>query len=247
MSNNNNKPRDSFNKFLLISIGFHLLIILIFNVKTHFFPSKDLIIGSSVRVDMVALPDKIDSMKKATQKLVSKNKKKTKKKKVKKKKIKKKKPKKKNPKVNLKKQQSAIEKLKAEAAIERLRKLEEEKASEPEETQEIEFKGNRLSSGTQLEGLSQIQFERYYDELKAKLYESWSIPQWLSEGDYKAQALVSIDANGNVTAKSILTSSGNEVFDNAVFTAIDNANPFPPPPDRLKSLISGKEIVFVFP
>jgi len=136
-------------------------------------------------------------------------------------------------------QNQALNKLKQKAALDKLL------AKQTEEPQPVT--GERLNPGTSFSGIDAIQFSKYYDNLKVHLFNNWSLPQWLSELDLKAQALVVIDENGYVIKKEILKSSGNTNFDDTILAAIDKASPFPVAPDRLKSKVKNKEIVFGFP
>jgi colicin import membrane protein len=52
-------PND-LKESLLGSLGVHIAIILIFTVRAVFFPSADMTYESAVKVDIIALPDKID-------------------------------------------------------------------------------------------------------------------------------------------------------------------------------------------
>lgn len=153
---------------------------------------------------------------------------------AKKKKLKKEKQRKKD-------QDQAMNKLKQKAALDKLMK----ESDQPAENKPIT--GARLNPGTSFSGMDAIQFSQYYDTLKVHLFNNWSLPQWLSELDLKAQALVVIDGNGYVIRKEIIKSSGNPNFDNTILGAIEKASPFPVAPDRLKSKVQNKEIVFGFP
>lgn len=138
-----------------------------------------------------------------------------------------------------KNQDQAMNKLKQKAALDKLLKS---KATEGKP-----IAGERLNPGTSFNGMDAIQFSQYYDNLKVHLFNNWSLPQWLSELDLKAQALVVIDGNGYVIRKEIIKSSGNSSFDDTILGAIEKASPFPVAPDRLRSKVKNKEIVFGFP
>ena len=152
---------------------------------------------------------------------------------------KKKKQKKKKEQELKKNQDQAINKLKQKAALDKLLK------SKTAESKPMT--GDRLNPGTSFAGMDAIQFSKYYDSLKVHLFNNWSLPQWLSELNFKAQDLVVIDENGYVIKKEIIKSSGNSTFDNTILGAIEKASPFPVAPDRLKSKVKNKEIVFGFP
>ncbi len=135
-------------------------------------------------------------------------------------------------------QQNAINKLKQKEALSKLLKKDDTPKANT---------GERLNPGNSFSGMDAIQFNKYYGDLKEHLFNNWSLPQWLSELDLKAQALVVIDRDGYVIKKTILKSSGNTNFDNTILGAIDKASPFPVAPERLKMKVENKEIVFGFP
>ncbi len=133
------------------------------------------------------------------------------------------------------KQNEALNKLKQNEALKKL-----QQKAQP-------ATGKRLNPGTSFSGLDSIQFQKYYGEIKDHLFNNWSLPQWLSELNLKAQALVVLDGNGYVVKREIIQTSGNANFDNTVLSAIDRASPFPVAPSRLKDKVENKEIVFGFP
>ena len=110
-----------------------------------------------------------------------------------------------------------------------------------------EFKGNIISEGNHLKGLNKVRFDDYYQLLKDHLYDNWKMPKWLEGGNYKAEAIVKMDRQGNLVIKLLTKSSGNTVFDESILTAIDNSAPFPPPPDLIKSVISRQTFKLGFP
>ena len=225
------KSKSSFSQFVLLSTGLHMGLILVVLGKINFFPREDVLLTNSIKVTMVALPDKEPPKKPISKanspkkkKKVSLNKKKSKKKKIKSK--------------NKNEQKNAFEKLKQKSAFESLKK----KATPPKE-----FKGNIINEGHSLEGLSQARFHEYYQLFKDHLYNNWTVPKWLEGQDYKAEAVVKIDRQGSLVVKSLTKSSGNTVFDESILTAIDKSVPFPSPPDSIKSVISRQTFKLGFP
>ncbi|MCB0341198.1 MAG: TonB family protein [Pseudobdellovibrionaceae bacterium] len=233
---------DRFQQFIVLSVGFHLALFVVFTVKTLWFPSKDLIIQNAIRVDMVALPEKMapdvkpevnaKPQPKPLAKPVAKDTPK---------------PKKKidNKKSKQSTLEEAIKKLKTESAIDDIAKSLESKPknSPPPPT----YAGNIISSGDSFTGLTRIQFDDYYSQIKVRIRENWDLPQWLADADLKAQATVSLDERGYVTGKQILISSGNSVFDEIVLSTIEASSPFPAPPDRLRGALQQGALVLNFP
>ncbi|NCN95540.1 MAG: TonB C-terminal domain-containing protein [Bdellovibrionales bacterium] len=242
---------DSLSKSISLSITFHIGLFVVFLLKMSFFPAQPIEIKRAIRVDLVGLPEK-------AQKLPPPIKEEPKKVEVPQPKAEptptppkptpaKPKPAptpaKPKPKVPTKKiaksQESAINKLKAMEALE---KIKEEKKEVPQEV-----KGNVVSEGNSLSGLEQIEYDRYFDEVEQMVYAQWALPEWLSSSDFRAQVLVLIDQSGYVTDKKIIRGSGNEMFDAEVMNTIEKSSPFPAPPARLKGILANQGIVFNFP
>ena len=243
---------DTFPKLVATSLVLHALVIVLFAVRAAWVPKNELLIRNSIRVDMVALPDKIaqptpvEALPKPAPVPVAAPKPEAVKtppavhKKV---------EKVPDKKAELKKLQEtkrkALEQLKAQSAIERM-KNEIDESNKPK-PKPLTFKGNAINQGDGLTGLEKIEFDRYFGDLEKKIKQHWNLPGWLVEAKLRAQAMVLIDSNGGVVKRQILTSSGNDVFDGQVLAAIDGAAPFPEPPARLKDVLALKGIVFNFP
>ncbi len=247
--------QDSFSRFLLLSLGFHVAIFVILTVKFMLFPGDPMEFQQAVRVDVVALPEKIkeppappaaEEPEQVKEEVVKKDPPKPPKKKKPELVEKPKKPKK--PKKVVKKepdlkkvkedQDSALAKIKKEMA-ERKKRLEQEQ-------QKVEYKGNNLSKGNSLTGLEQIKYDAYSDELLNHIRSFWNLPEWLAEGNFNASVVLVINNRGGIISKSFIRKSGNELFDQYVVSTLDKALPLPAPPAELTSKLSttGMEIRF---
>lgn len=229
--------KDGFSQDLFISITLHLVLVLFFTVKTLFFQKEPIVLQDSIRVDIVGLPEKIKEKPKVKPKPVAKKKAKPKKK------------------INLRKtrskQQSALARLKARSAMERLKnykpkKKEVAKKEEPA-APPVEYKGNVLSPGTELRGLARLQHDRYLSQVKRHIQQNWFLPEWLRNGEFKAQVEVKINKNGQITEKKIIASSQNNSFDNLVLQTIENSNPVPKPPEKFRDILAVSGVVLKFP
>ncbi len=271
-----NKPRDSFSKFLVLSVGFHAVIFIILTVKVLFFPTETPEFKQAVRVDVVALPDKVEAppqpvpkkeepkpvAKKEEPKPVAKKeepkpepkpkpkkpKPKTPKPKVKPKIVEKPKPKPK-PKKAEKKKEEPKEDVKDEqdSAIARLKAMKKLKEKQEAAAQKQEFKGNAVSRGNSLEGLQKLHHESYLDELDAHIRNYWNLPEWLASGNLKARVLLLISRNGAISNTSFLAKSGNDLFDQHVLSTLEKASPLPAPPSNLTDFYSTKGVEIRFP
>jgi outer membrane biosynthesis protein TonB len=243
---------DPFSRNIAISIGLHVFIVLLIFFRAVTMPGEPLNIRDAIRVDIVDLPKKMDTLpEKAEEKpaAVPKETKKEPPKKAEAKPVKTKAPELPAPKTKKpdteKSQKRALEKLKAQDALEKIKKeVSKEKSVKPK-TDVVA--GNKVNAGNALSGLEKIDFDRYFDEIETKIHGAWSIPQWLADADFKAQVLVLIDERGFVIRKTFRKTSGNDIFDAKVMEAIDNSSPFTPPPQRLRGVLATSGIVVNFP
>ncbi|HEY1080139.1 MAG TPA: TonB family protein [Bdellovibrio sp.] len=256
---------DQLSRGLGVSFAIHALLVSYFTLKTVFFPSEQIDFTQAVRVDMVALPDKLDpnSLPPAQPKEEAKPAPPTKevakpvtpKAESKPEPAKAALPPKPEEGVNIEKvknqQQKALDKLKALAALD---KIKEEVAAEKappgagkKEDGAPKVKGNVLSAGSALTGLAKLEHQSYANDLHNHIKQHWSLPEWLAKKDYKAQAQVFVDTRGNILGRKIVKSSGNSSYDDEVLATIDRAAPFPAPPEKLQAIMSADGIMIGFP
>ena len=243
-----NKQRDPFLNFIFLSIGFHVFILMVLTVKVLFFPSDMPDYKQAVRIDVVALPEKQT----APPQPVVKKPMPVEKKQVKKptpKKPKPKPPKPKPKKVVLKKTKVKKVKEEQDSAIARLRALQKlkEQNKKPEAALAKEYKGNAVSKGNSLVGLEKLHHESYLDELDGHIRNFWNLPEWLASGNLKASVLLLINRNGAITGKSFIMKSGNDLFDQHVFSTLEKASPLPAPPAKLIDFYATKGVEIRFP
>jgi colicin import membrane protein len=240
---------DKFSRNLMISGFGHIAVVLIIFFRAVTMPNEHLELRNAIRVDMVGLPQKMEALpEKVAEKPAPAPAVKEMPKKVQVEPVKPKAPEvpvKKKEVDHAKNEKRAMEKLKAMEALEKIsQEVGREKTAKPKATV---VAGNKLAAGNSLTGLEKIEYDQYFDELEKKIHGAWSIPQWLADIDLKAQVLVLIDDKGDVLRKTFKKSSGNEIFDAKVLEAIDASSPLPPPPARLRGLLSTSGIVFNFP
>jgi colicin import membrane protein len=219
---------DSFKTFVIASLILHLVIVFSVSLKNMLFSNETIIVPQAMRVDIVALPDKVVEAPPAPAPVT--------------KPVALPPPKpipqaKAPPKENVKdSEKKAFEKLKELAAIDKIKSdVTEEKAKpEPEPTVK---KGNIVSSGSSFSGISQLRVNEYLASLTAKVRDHWTLPQWLSDANLKAAVLIDLDAQGALVRREIYTSSGNSVFDASCLSAVADAAPFAPPPNEVKNAL----------
>lgn len=269
---------EQFKRGIGVSFALHALLLSFFTLKAVFFTPEQIDFTQAVRVDMVGLPDKVDPKTLPPPVEAKENPKPAEKpaptpapvvekpvEKAPPKKVQAVKPElpkhqpKKDDGINLEKnkanQQSAIDKLKAMAALEKIKDevAEEKKKATPppgtgkDDTGAAKIKGNVVSPGTSLTGLTKLQHETYGADLDRHIKQHWALPEWLAKRDLKAQARVFIDSRGNILDRKIVKSSGNPSYDEEVLSTIDKAAPFPAPPDKFQALVSVDGILIGFP
>jgi len=239
---------------LFYSLGFHFSLLILMVVRGYY--SSDIPdFEKTVRVDIIAMPDKVQKIvKPKTAKAKKEVKKETKKKTAKvkpkekpraktvsknQKSVAKKKAKPKAPKEDLQKSQmSAFEKLAALKAAKEQTEIEEKQKA---------IAGNRIAKGTDLVGVEKIEYSNYKSTLHKAISSEWDLPKWLLEGDLRAIALIKIDEDGNLVFKKIATSSGNSIYDEKVMEAILDSAPFSPPPSKFKKIVFYEGVQLAFP
>jgi colicin import membrane protein len=233
-----------FNQGIFISFIVHILLVAGFSLKLSF--SKPPIdISQAIRVDMVGLPDKVNPnqlppkieniLKEKEPPKPAVEEEKPEPPKPPEKKEKTLPPKKVEPKVdtesiNLKKvkatQKNALEKLKAQSAIEKIKQDMQNEAARKAAVAAV-VKGRVISAGTSLTGLDKLQSDTYLQTLDAHIKQYWVLPQWLMNKPYKARVLVKFDENGRILSKQIASSSGVQAYDDYCLQSITQAEPFP--------------------
>lgn len=238
-------------KMLFMSLAFHASVILVFTVKTTFFPSDIPKYEPAVRVDLVGLPEKRNPDKPlapAAPAPVAEPSKETPK--PQEKKVEEKKAEAKPTKNAKNAQADALNKLKAQSALDKLKNMKDEKpAATPTDAkpQADVIKGNAIQPGTALKGLARIEFDQYIGSLDAHIKNNWALPEWMVAQGLQAEVSIKIDKSGHVIERKITKKSGNTEFDNYALSAIEKSNPFPPPPDKFTDLVGIQGITFAFP
>ena len=228
-----NFKNNSFQFFLIVSLSFHLIIILFMIVSKSlpdsFKKEKKLLIQNAIRIDAIGLPD-IPSKPKAKnqpEKAIS---------------IQKTKKEKKPQKQKIIKRKNKKETQKDE------KKKEKDLKNTTSDKQKKDTKGNKLSKGTKEETgeltaqkLSEINI--YMSQVDSQIRSQWNLPKYLTDKSLTAQLEIKINEKGRIIYKQILISSGNELFDSFVLKAIENSEPYPSPPPDIQQLIKGGIVI----
>ncbi len=242
---------------LIYSIIAHIVLVVAMIVQVVFYPSEALDLSRAIRVDMIDLPDKVisqpipeDKTKLPEKKIVEPSPEPEAKvvKEEPKPKLPEKKEKPTDETVNINKvkskQKDALNKLKAAAAIE---KLKEEESKKNESKPKQVFKGRILSAGTSITGLDKLQSDSYLSQLDGKIKSHWALPQWLIGKPLRARVHIKFDEAGAIIYKKITQSSGNPTYDDYCLLAIDKATPLPKVPEKFSTVYKVDGVVIGFP
>jgi len=270
------EEKDPYKQYILYSVGAHVALFILFTVKVVFFPSENLDYDKVVRVDMVALPDKVskpppikdpeedvakepeeDIPPPAAEEPPKPEPEKPKpipeepKPEPKPKKVKEEpKPKKEKPKKPEEKPVKPPKEKPAEeqnSAIARLKAMKNLRDKKAAAQKKFEYKGNEISKGSSLTGIQKLHHNSYLSDLDAHIKRYWNLPQWLANGSDKATVLLKISKSGKIKQMQFLSPSGNELFDEHVSGTLKKAEPLPSPPADLVSFFENKGVEVRFP
>jgi len=247
-----------FNQGVLISFLAHAIVLAVAVVQVTFFSKPLIDISQAVRVDMVSLPDQLkpNEMPQKIQNILKENPveekpdplpAKEEPQKIEKVALPKKEVKPEPDLISLKKakakQKSALDKLKALSAIDKMKQeMKAEAARKP-----VVIKGRVISAGSTLTGLDKLQADNYLQNLDSHIKQYWALPQWLMNKSYKTRVLVKFDSSGKIISKEIVQPSGQPAYDDYCLLAIDQASPFPKFTEKFSEKYSRDGVVVGFP
>jgi colicin import membrane protein len=253
-----NFESQNLKRYVKISMISHVIIFLMLTIKATFFSDPPIVLENAIRVEMVGLPDKImDEPAPPPESSTSEKKIEMPKKEISPPVVTKPLPKVKETKepdaINLNKTKSkekqALEKLKQMQALENIQKEmenEDKRKSAAKAANQVKYKGNVLSAGSELTGLNKLQADNYTGDVLKHMKNFWEVPNYLRHGNFSTSVLVRFDENGMIISKSIVKSSGNPAYDEIVLTAIQNSSPVPPPPAKFAQIASVEGFLFRF-
>ena len=247
---------EPFRKYVVSSLIGHALLLLVLSLKIYLDKQEVPDLSSAIRVDMVALPDKLTQEEAPvaaqpaappTTVPIQTQKKEELPTKVKSKPVLDPNP------INLQKtkekQKDALARLKKLQAMEELERqveAENKRKAALEKLKQSSYKGNVISTGGDVTGAAKLQRDNYISEVDRHLRSHWSLPEYLKKRNLIAEVLLRIDERGNVTSKELVKSSGNPVYDEAVMLAVQQSSPVPPPPAKFTRLFSNEGFLIRF-
>ena len=242
-----------------ISLILHFFIFAFFGLKATLFSTDTIQIDPSIKVTMVGLPDKIAHLPEPPTPKAEPLPPKPEEKaapippKAEVKPVPAAKPVVLHPKVDTRDSLKSIKEMEKEEkrkealqAIQNEVQAEEKKAERQAKVAQI-LKGNIVNNGSALHGLMKADFQEYIGDVQNHIHEHWNLPEWLTNANLKATVVVFLDSQGNVVKRAVRKSSGDERFDNYTLKAVDEASPFPKPPEKFVDLLKNDGIAIGFP
>ncbi len=244
------QPQDDFSKSIRWSLLGHIIVGALLVFRAVFFPSEVIHVQHAIRVDMVGLPAKSQTLPNVPKpvatpadlklpppapipiampkKLPD---------------VSKMDPKK----IDLRKAKSAEEDaIKRLEAFKKLAEMSKARA-QAHATPAAPIRGAVLAAGSSITGLNKIDYDSYLDRLDEKVKSNWNLPSLLKNQNLTASVMVYIDSSGNIVKKQIKKSSGNSVFDEKCLESIERSGPFESPPSKLTNILAVDGIEFGFP
>jgi TolA protein len=85
-------------------------------------------------------------------------------------------------------------------------------------------------------GMANFRFARYYQAVYEKIYQSWTLPDFVVEKQRLGEAIViiKIQRDGKILGAEFEKMSGNSQLDSSVLNAIRKADPLPPLPEDFR-------------
>jgi colicin import membrane protein len=145
-------------------------------------------------------------------------------------------------------EQQNVRQKKMKNALDRIKALSRITEAENKASPGVLIKGNHISKGTSLSGDARESLTaNYYDSLRERLQEFWSLPVWIARQKLAAQVQMMIDSRGRLQSFRFVRLSGNAQFDNAVKRTLQESQPYPTPPRELASTLMSDGILVGFP
>lgn len=112
-------------------------------------------------------------------------------------------------------------------------------------------RGNKIQKGEALTGQGSAEVltavQTYASKLASLTKPFWKIPSYLADRGLRARIRVYINGQGRVVRSVIYESSGEEEFDNRALAAVKRASPFPAPDKKISKNIVNGDILLGFP
>ncbi|OFZ64046.1 MAG: hypothetical protein A2328_10985 [Bdellovibrionales bacterium RIFOXYB2_FULL_36_6] len=120
------------------------------------------------------------------------------------------------------------------------------------ELKKLVLRGNQLSQGTGLTGGGDVSGDMtalnlYASGLPDHIRPYWKLPTYLKDKDYMCRIRIYLRPSGSLIKAHIYEASGNEEFDQKALSAVKKAEPFLAVPNDIQSRVSQGDIILGFP
>lgn len=111
--------------------------------------------------------------------------------------------------------------------------------------------GNKISEGTAVSGSGSSArsegFVRYVQNIPVHVRPQWTLPSYLMDKDLKCRIRIYIGNDGRLLKAEIFESSGNDEYDGRALRAVKISAPFPTPESKIAKSLSRGDLVLGFP
>lgn len=117
---------------------------------------------------------------------------------------------------------------------------------------QLAMAGNKLSKGQAVvidgnAGENQGEVDSYLAQVPAWVRPNWQLPSYLINKDLKCRIRIFVDGNGRIINALVYESSGDPDYDERALEAVNKSGPFPAPSKALRSMLLNGELLLGFP
>ena len=123
-------------------------------------------------------------------------------------------------------------------------------ARKQKELQDLILAGNKLSQGSSTVGNGAgavTAFQGYVQQLTELVKQNWKLPSYLLNKDLRCRIRVYLGASGNLLRTEVYESSGDPEYDNKAIEAIESSAPFPNLSKDIRTRASKGDVLLGFP
>lgn len=123
-------------------------------------------------------------------------------------------------------------------------------AAERKALRDLVLAGNKLSKGSSTVGSGAgavTAFQGYVQQLTEQVKQNWKLPSYLLNKELRCRIRVYLGGSGNLLRTEVYESSGDLEYDNKAIEAIVNSAPFPSLSSEIRSRASKGDVLLGFP
>lgn len=147
------------------------------------------------------------------------------------------------------KAKKALQKLKLQAAFEKLQQSEniaKNQKSAQKPAGRMIIRGQEISKGSDLRGIARLDHANFVSKIETHVKSKWFRPEWMRQQNFHSEVQVYIDPGGKIIRYEMTKSSGDKAFDKLAIDTVEMASPVPEPPSYLAELLRTEGITLIF-